>query len=252
MRKINLLIVVLLCFCQSVMAHDSASAVLRFKDAIKSNNPEIIADYIVYPLTRKNPVPDIHNKQEFINRYDSLFDKSMRDIIINSKPNDWEMVGSKGIMLYNGLLWIDNNGKLIAINVFSEKESKYANDWEALDKSSINYRLKKYYKNINIFETQKYLGRIDEIKGSKEYQYSYRLALWNRNQKMSEDPIIIVENGTLEFLGSSNNHIYSFKSEEYTYVFEVTYVGPINLIPYQLIILKDNNDISRETATITK
>ena len=122
MRKINLLIVVLLCFCQSVMAHDSASSVLRFKDAIKSNNPEIIADYIVYPLTRKNPVPDIHNKQEFINRYDSLFDKSMRDIIINSKPNDWEMVGSKGIMLYNGLLWIDNNGKLIALNVFSEKE----------------------------------------------------------------------------------------------------------------------------------
>lgn len=252
MKKINLLLVVLLCFCQPVMAHDSTSAVLRFKDAIKSNNPEIIADYIVYPLTRKNPVPDIHNKQEFINRYDSLFDKNMRDVIINSKSNDWEVVGSKGIMLYNGLLWIDNNGKLIAINVFSEKESKYANDWEASDKSSINPRLKKYYKNINIFETQKYLGRIDEIKGNKEYQYNYRLALWYKNETMSEEPIIIVDNGTVEFLGSSNNHIYLFKSDKYTYIFEVTYVGPINLAPYQLIISKDNNEISRETATLIK
>lgn len=252
MKKINLLFIALLYVCQPVMAYDYTTAILKFKNAIKSNNPEIIADYIVYPLTRKNPVPDIHNKQEFMNRYDSLFDKNIRNTIIDSNSNDWEVVGSKGIMLHNGLLWINHSGQVIAINSFSEQENQYANDWEASDKSSINSRLKKYYKNINIFETQKYLGRIDKIKGNKEYQYTYRLALWYKNETMSEEPIIIVDNGTVEFLGSSNNHIYLFKSDKYTYIFEVTYVGPINLVPYQLIISKDNNEISRETATLIK
>lgn len=252
MKKICLLVIVFLGICYSVLAENEASVIEKFKNAIKSNNPEIIANYIVYPLARKNPVPDIHNKQEFLNRYDSIFDDNLRNIIINSKSNDWDTVGSKGIMLYRGMLWLNPEGKLIAINGFSKKESQYANEWERNDKSAINPILKKYYSNINIFETQKYLGRIDEIKSDKEYQYNYRLALWNKNEKMSEKPIIVVDNGTVEYLGSSNNHLYSFKSGDNTYTFEVTYVGPIDLVPYQLIIFKDNNEISREIATIIK
>ena len=231
---------------------EKLSMVQQFTNAIKSNNPEIIANYVVYPLSRANPVPDVHNKQEFIERYNSLFDDDLKKIIINSNENDWSVVGSKGIMLNDGIIWLNEEGKLIAINGFSEKESKYANKWEETDKSTLNPLLRKYHRNINIFETQKYLGRIDEIAGDKEYQYSYRLALWHQNEKMSEKPIIVVDNGTVEYLGSSNNHIYSFKSGETTYTFEVTYIGSEDLVPYQLIISKDNNQLSIEAATLMK
>ncbi len=238
---------------EEVITHKKEDIVNRFKNIIKTNNPEIIAEYVQYPFVRRNPIPDIQNKEELIERYDTLLDKNIRQLILDSKTEDWEEVGYEGIMLYSGVLWIDYESKLIAINTLTEKEVDFVNDWYEKDKKNLYPDIINFYENVCIFETETYLGRIDEIKKTNDDPYSsYRLSLWNKGQSMLEKPLLIAQNGEINFYGSSDNHIYTFENNNKTYKFEVTYVGPIDLIPYRLTISQDDKILLSQEAKIIK
>lgn len=56
------------------MKNNITQIVQKFKDAIKTDNPEIIADYIEYPYKRHPPLPDIKNKENFVNNYEMVLD----------------------------------------------------------------------------------------------------------------------------------------------------------------------------------
>lgn len=263
MKKIYL-ILVLFCFmynnviaCELDETDEQKRAnilqtVQKFKNAIATDNPKVIANYIKYPFERKNPIPNINDKESFIAKYDSLFDDELKKTIIEAKDEDWQSVGWRGIMLHSGLLWLNEKGQLIAINALSKKERDYTNKWMQKDKDTIYPSLKDFFENILIFNTLTYLGRIDKIKEEGFYQYSYRLSLWDKNSKMSEKPLIVVDKGEVEFFGSAGNHTYTFINKDKGYSFDVTYVGPRDSIPYKLNILEDDRKTFSEEALILK
>lgn len=97
----------------------------KFISAVKTEDPETVSDYIVFPIRRPAPIPPITNKQQFIERYHEIFDKNLTSIIVNSDAEkDWSQVGYQGIMLDNGKIWLNNSGKLIAVNIKLETDDR--------------------------------------------------------------------------------------------------------------------------------
>lgn len=231
-------------------------AVQKFKDAIKTGDPQIIAKYVVYPYKTRTPLPAIKNETDFIKNHDLILDDELKQVINDSKPENWASAGWRGIMLYEGLVWISADGKLEAVNYRTKKERDYAAKWYENDKNTIHESLRQYDKNIYIFNTDTKLGRIDEIE--TENGENYRLALWAKDEDMSDKPQVLVSDGTVKYFGSANNAEYYFKSGEYEYVFSVTKVGPMDMVPYELGIYKNaekldySNPISTEEAYIIK
>ncbi len=249
MKKFLLIVLCLLSFNISYARSDeengqneAADVVQQFKNAVKTDNPEIIADYVVYPFERRNPLPDIQNKEEFIKNYEMIFDDDLKQAVNDSEIEDWESVGWRGIMLYNGLLWIDENGKLIAVNYGTDKAREYVAKWLQKDKERIYEPLRKYDANVYIFKTTTKLGRIDRISPEGSRKSQYRLALWNRDGDMSGKPEVLIADGYVEYRGSANNTEYHFKSDEYEYVFFVNYVGPVDMPPYRFGIYEKAED----------
>ncbi|MBQ2883145.1 MAG: hypothetical protein IJE43_05135 [Alphaproteobacteria bacterium] len=217
--------------------------VQKFKDAVKTDNPQIIAEYVEYPYVRKNPLPDIEHKEDFINNYEMIFDDELKQAINDSKIEDWAEVGWRGIMLYGGMLWLSDDGKLKATNYYTDKAREYVAKWYDNDENKIYESLRKYNNNIVIFKTDTKLGRIDEINTDEYYDSQYRLALWDKNGKMSDKPEILISDGIVEYYGTANNTEYHFKSEDYEYVFFVNYVGPMDMKPYEFGVYKNNEEL---------
>jgi len=97
--------------------------VLTFINYIKDNNTEKLKTLTSYPLKRAYPLSSIHDEIEFIKRYNEVFDDSLKSKIIESNlKKDWSSVGWRGIMLNNGTLWLDYDGKLLAVNYQSNFE----------------------------------------------------------------------------------------------------------------------------------
>lgn len=235
-----------------------AQAVQKFKDAVKTDNPKIIADYVQYPYAMKNPLPDIENKEDFINNYEMIFDDNLKQTINDSKIEDWDEGGWRGIMLYRGMLWLSEDGKLSATNYYTDKAKEYAAKWYENDEKTIYEPLQKYDENIGIFKTDTKLIRIDKINTDEHYNSQYRLALWHKDSKMSDKPEILISDGKVKYYGTARNTEYHFKSGDYEYVFFVNYVGPRDMKPYEFAVYKnkeefDYNDvIADEEAHIVK
>lgn len=254
MKKILL---VLLCFLSFNISYasdnnDTAVAVNKFKKAVKTDNPKIIADYVEYPFERRNPLPDIENEEEFIKNYEMVLDDELKQAINNSKLEDWESVGWRGIMLYSGMLWINEKGKLVAVNYKTAKELDYAKKWEQKDKQTIYEPLRQYDKKLYIFKTDTKYGRIDQINTGDDYRSQYRLALWDKNGNMAVKPEVLVGDGNVEYQGSAHNTEYHFKSGEYEYIFFVNYVGPADMVPYELRIYKNAAEIDYDNAILSE
>ena len=109
-----------------------SSVVREFINAVKTKDPDNISVYISFPLRREAPIPPIINKQQFIKRFDEVFDNTLISKIINSDADkDWSQVGWRGIMLGNGDIWLNDSGRLIALNIQSEAEAKLKEKYKA-------------------------------------------------------------------------------------------------------------------------
>ncbi|MDD7313316.1 MAG: hypothetical protein PUH03_03050 [bacterium] len=252
MKKVVAVAVVLAALIGTAEAQssDNENIIRQFQSALASNNPQLISEHIQYPLKRPNPIPDIQDKAAFIDRYDTLFDKDLKQAILDSTPADWESIGSKGIMLFSGRIWLDYDGKLIALNLVSDAEQTYARQLSDQDKTQLYPSVQNFKKNIFIFETADFLGRIDQINDTQDFDY--RLVLWQKGNNMGEKPYLIISQGMVEYTGSSGNMIYHFPFENMQYNFEVTLVGGDEIIPYALTILKGGQTVSFAEAKILR
>src|ERR1043165_2254169 len=127
--RLLILSLFLMLICSFVQGQEMDSTnqkiVSDFIECIKYQNKEKLASKINFPLSREYPIPDIKNEQEIIKRYSEVFDDSLSKIIVNSQPSkDWSAVGWRGIMLLYGLVWLDYDGSLIAINYQSKIEEQ--------------------------------------------------------------------------------------------------------------------------------
>lgn len=95
--------------------------------AFEGDDKAAIASLVYYPLKRRYPIPDIKDEAELINRFDEVFDDELTAVIASSSiDTDWDSVGWRGIMLNNGVMWVDTDGKIIAVNTQNAKEQALA------------------------------------------------------------------------------------------------------------------------------
>lgn len=215
-----------------------------FIDCVKNDKKSEIANMISYPFRREYPLPKINSKQEFINRYNEIFDEKLKKIIIQSNPNkDWSEVGWRGIMLYQGEIWIDTVGRIMTINYQSKSECDKLAQIINAEKKAIHPSLATFVRPICILETSKFRIRIDAI-GDFKYRYSS----WSINKAMSSTPDLIITNGEYVSSGTGGNHSYIFKNGNYTYECSIIVMGEQNSPPAMVTIYNGEKEILVQNA----
>lgn len=218
--------------------------VTSFIDCIKKQDIEKLSTKIRFPLKREYPIPPVQNKQDFIKRYKAIFDEEFTKKIINSKPDtDWDDVGWRGIMLFNGDLWLDYDGSLIGINHQSKQESREKTRLIAAEKIKLHPSIQLFQSPVLVFETAKYRIRIDDLGN-----YNYRYTSWPIKSTMHDQPALTLKNGKYTPDGSGGNHNYQFKSGDYTYTCYITVMGETGSAPASLVITKNGKEILSQDA----
>lgn len=217
-----------------------------FIDNVKNNKKEAIANIIRYPLSRDYPIPAVKNKSDFIKRYDQIFDADLKNEIIKSNPaKDWSQVGWRGIMLNQGSMWIDEDGRLMSINHQSQYETDLKNKLIQSDKKQVHSSIAKFKEPVYILETSKFRIRIDDL-GNNNYRY----ASWSIKQKMTEQPDLIITNGKWIQDGTGGNHQIEFKKGNYVYECYIIVLGEKEAPPARLIITQSGKEILNQDAKI--
>ncbi|MDR7369827.1 hypothetical protein [Flavobacterium aquidurense] len=250
MKKENLFLIFLVFFASIVSAQnlkpEYQRCVKSFVDNIKNDNREAVADMVGYPLKREYPIPDVVDKGDFITRYDEIFDKALKNEISNSDPaKDWSDMGWRGIMLNQGIVWMDFDGRLTSINYQSQAEIDHKKELIAEQKKQLDPSIAFFQKPICILETSKFRIRIDNL-GNENYRY----ASWSINKAMSEKPDLIIMGGKLVVEGSGGNHQYEFTKENYVYECAIIILGEKNSPPAKLTIYQSGKVILTQNATI--
>ncbi len=212
----------------------------------KTKNKSKIADLISYPIRREYPLKYVNDKTDFIKRFDEIIDKKLIDNIINSKITDWSALGWRGIMLDDGIIWIDYDGKIIAFNYQSPREKQLLAQAIMDDKKQLPKSMQDFEKPGYLILTKNYKIRIDEKKPG-----IYRYAAWKiKNQAI--EPDIIIENGRLEFGGSGGNHVITFMNNGYTYLVYINEIGESSTPEASLVVSKSEKNILTEEGVIKR
>jgi hypothetical protein len=242
MKQIMLLAI----FCFSSLAfgleEEYRPMVENLVKVFKSGDVKQMAEFVSYPLGRDNPIPSIKSKQEMIKRFDEVFDQHLLDLIANSNiGKDWESVGWRGIMLANGKVWMDLDGKIHAISYQSEVEKKIKDDLIRAQKSGLHESVRDYSEPVLEWKTKKFHIRIDDM-GDANYRY----VTWPIKKNQSEKPSLILLNGEYAPDGSGGNHYYIFKNGEYEYKCYVSVLGTDETPPGALEVYKKDELILDE------
>jgi hypothetical protein len=250
MKKVNLFLVLVLFFGSFLSAQtvkpEYQKCIKSFIDTIKSGNKDAIADMVSYPLKREYPIPDVRDKSDFIKRFDEIFDTTLKNEIIKSDPaKDWSDMGWRGIMLNQGNVWMDFDGRLTSVNYQSQAETDLKKKLIAAQKKELDSSIAFFQKPICILETTKFRIRIDNL-GNENYRY----ASWSIDKAMNTKPDLIIYRGNLVVEGSGGNHQYEFKKENFTYECAFIIVGEKDSPPAKLTIYQGDKVILSQNARI--
>lgn len=233
-------------FAQNEMTKEHQQTVAVFISFIKHNNRDSVAARVSFPFKRQYPIPAIKDKQEFLKRYNEVFDAKLISTISNSNPaKDWSAMGYRGMMLFSGDVWLDYEGTLLGVNYQSAFEIQEKERLIALDKSRLYKSLQNFKSPVCVLQTDKHTIRIDQMADG-----TYRYASWKKGHNMNEKPDIVVLNG--EFLpdGSGGNHSYVFKNGVYKYECEIIVLGEDDAPPAYLHIYKGDKEIQTSKVVI--
>lgn len=250
MKKVNLFLVLLVFLGSFVSAQtvkpEYQKCIKSFIDTLKSDKKDAIAEMVAYPLKREYPIPDVVDKSDFIKRYDEIFDTTLKNEITKSNPaKDWSDMGWRGMMLNQGIVWMDFDGRLTSVNYQSKAEIDLKKKLIAAQKKELDSSIAFFQKPICILETDKFRIRIDNL-GNKNYRY----VSWPIDKAMSEKPDLIIYRGNFVVEGSGGNHQYEFKKENYTYECAFIVAGEKNPLAAKLIIYQGDKVILSQNAKI--
>ena len=212
---------------------------------LKSNNKVELARLIAFPIKREYPIPDISNKADFINRYNELFDDTLINLIKVSIPaKNWYKM-TEGIMLDNGVVWLNFDGKVTSINYQTKKEKDKFASLLVLEHSKVHPSLSKFEKPLCIIETINYRIRIDQLENGK-----YRYASWNIKKDMKSNPDLVLSNGEISSISSCGNFAFVFKKDNYTYECNIIRCGTLTSPPALLVVYKGETAIVKQVARL--
>ena len=250
MKKIKVFLIGLIFYTSFVSGQDLKPEYQKFIKTfisnVKNDKKEAVASMISYPFKREYPIPAIKNKADFVKRYSEIFDSTLRNEIIKSNPaKDWSEVGWRGIMLNQGTIWIDTDGRLISINYQSEFEKDLKDKIIAKDKTKLHPSIAKFKAPECVLETNKFRVRIDDL-GNDNYRY----ASWSIKKQMNEEPDLIITKGKWFQEGTGGNHRFEFKKGQYIYE---CYIAPLrekDAAPASLTIYQNKKVILSQDAKI--
>lgn len=215
-------------------------------DLFKKADRTQIANHIQYPLKRQTPVPDIKSKEEMLAHFDEVFDEEILAIIANSGADNWSAMGWRGIMLNDGLLWLDDSAKFIrAINYSSSAEQRKKSQLIRADKAALHPSLREYKEPVYLVTTKTYRIRIDEISNG-----FYRYASWKKEKATSARPDLTINNGTVDMQGSGGNHVFIFTNGRYKYEIYRTYLREAGSAAVSLIVYLNGKMILRQDGEL--
>src|SRR6478672_2460487 len=138
-----------LIFAQSEkLDSDEIENIKKIIKVFKQKDINAISKTISFPLTREYPIPPIENEKELKARFNEVFSTTLINSISNSKISQWSEVGWRGITLDNGILWIDSDGKISAVNYQSDFEKKLKEKLILQQKANLHASLKDFKKPI--------------------------------------------------------------------------------------------------------
>lgn len=214
----------------------------NLKALISKNDIIGLSNLVAYPLMREAPIEEIKNKNEFLYRYHEVFDEELINEILQSTKEDWSIVGAKGIMLNNGILWLSTDGNIIGINYQSIAEKIIMSHYINMQKGVLHKSIANFEKPILAWKTKKFFIRIDELKGQK-----YRYSAWSNSQGYNTKPDIILSDGKLVFDGSAGNYYYIFKNGKYKYKLNVVVLAESTTDYRSLEVYKNDKLILTES-----
>ncbi|MCF3109233.1 hypothetical protein LL912_10625 [Niabella sp. CC-SYL272] len=187
--------------------------------AASAGDKRQIATAVVYPLRRTYPLADVKSKAELLIRFDTVFDDELLHRIARSKMDDWSAVGWRGLMLDNGILWMNDTGGITTINYQSEKEKILLERAIQKDKQQLPPSLQQFVAPLYKIVTNRYRIRIDELAGGQ-----WRYACWSLKSRKQE-PDLVLCNGVFEAQGSGGNHTITFANNLYRYMVAINRLG---------------------------
>ncbi|HEX8015057.1 MAG TPA: hypothetical protein VF465_07475 [Flavobacterium sp.] len=217
-----------------------------FISNVKNDKKQALAAMISYPFKREYPIPEIKSKEEFVKRYSEIFDATLKNEIIKSDPaKDWSEMGWRGIMLNQGTIWIDTDGRLISINYQSKFEKDLKSNIISKEKTKLHSSIAKFKAPECILETSKFRIRIDDL-GDNNYRY----ASWSLKKKMTEEPDLVISKGKVILDGNGGNHRFEFKKGQYIYECHISPLRENGTAPAGLTIYQNKKIILSQDAEI--
>jgi hypothetical protein len=230
------------------MSKENLKIVNDFISNVRNKNMDELSNSISFPFERRYPIPDINNREEFLKRYSEIFDDSLTKMILNSDPaKDWSAMGWRGIMLHDGELWLDYDGRFVGVNYQSQFEIDEYKRLIKIEKNNLYKSINKFETPICILETSKHRIRIDDMGN-----WNYRYVSWPLKSKMSDKPELIILNGKDEPEGTGGNELFTFKNAGYKYECFIIVMGESNSPPATLTIFKGDKTIFSEDAKLKK
>ncbi len=193
--------------------------VSKFISSLKNNRIDELAKNVAFPFERLYPLPRIKNKQEFLNRFEEIFDKQLIELIVNSSFSEWEEMGDK-FTFNNGEVCLSIEGKLLAVNHQTTKQFEEIKDIINCEKKSLHESLFAFQKPIISFVTETHRVRIDEINDD-----NFRFCMWGVSKPWDEIPDLILENGLYQEFEVEGNSMFEFKNGEIKYQCSLSEVG---------------------------
>jgi hypothetical protein len=192
------------------------SQIDKIVDLIKNEKISQLSDLIQYPLKRPNPIPNIENKDAFILYYKILFDSDFKKKITNAVYTTNNTIDRyDGFGLFQGDIWLNENGYITAINHNSDSEKLLKKALDDETKRFINPILSTWKENIIVCKSDKFLIRIDLLDDN-----SIRYVSWSMSKQINDKPDLILNKGIMEFQGTMGGVTYSFKNGDWTYIID--------------------------------
>jgi hypothetical protein len=250
MKTFKILLTILIFNSSFLIAQDLKPEYQKFISKfileVKNGDKDAIAKRIKFPFKREYPIPPVKDKADFVKRYNQIFDKVLIEKIAKSNPaKDWSEVGWRGIMMNQGDLWIDTDGKIITINYQSNEELKLKNSLIAAQKKNVNSSISNFKEPVAILETSKFRIRIDDLGNNK-----FRYVSWGIKNKMTDKPDLVIENGVFYADGTGGNHHYEFKKGNFRYECHFIVLGEKDSPPAILTVYQSGKEILSQDAKI--
>ena len=205
--------------------------------------PEI-SKHIQYPLQRETPIPAIQNAKQMQTRFHQVFDQHLIKKIASSTSKQWSSVGWRGVMLEDGIIWLNEN-QISAVNYQTAAEKKLKAQLLAQQKQQLHASIRTFKQPELQFKTSNYRISIDLLNNGQ-----YRYVSWKNNKLISSQPDLVLNQGRVEFKGSGGNHAYLFKSGQYEYRVDRNLIGADDSPEVSLSVTKGNQTVLNQVGDL--